>query len=167
MAPGKETGFAPPCPNLRSSGSKCRPIVLKKVLVTLLWLSGPPAVIRRPRNRAPLPTSLRLWCYAMKIGEFFENKQIFKPANVTNFYSMNICNCVIPHGSCTDCQQRLLAPLKVSSCSIGVTSMLAPRVFSAWTCVCFANNKTFPIFNKLLLNFWRQLLLRKRPRKPG
>ena len=41
-APG-DISLAPPCSNLRSFGSKCT--VLKKVLVTLLWLF-PPAVIR-------------------------------------------------------------------------------------------------------------------------
>jgi len=37
-----------------------------------------PAVNRRPGNCAPLPPSLRLWCYAIKIEKFSENKQIFK-----------------------------------------------------------------------------------------
>ena len=34
--PGKETSLAPPCSNLRSFGSKCRPTVLKKVVMTFL-----------------------------------------------------------------------------------------------------------------------------------
>ena len=29
-------------------------------------------------NCAPLPPSLRLWCYAIKIGKYSEDKQIFK-----------------------------------------------------------------------------------------
>jgi len=47
--------------------------------------------------------------------------------------------------------KRLLAAFQVSSCSFCVTSNPAPRVFSAWTCICFANNKTFPTFYKLLI----------------
>ena len=63
---GKKQVLAPPWSNLTSFGSKFT--VLKKVLVTLLVLSAPPAVtrcspqsfgapivIRSPGNRAPLP----------------------------------------------------------------------------------------------------------------
>jgi len=45
----------------------------KKVLMTLLEFFGPPAVIRCPGNCALLPHSLRLWCYAMKIGKYSES----------------------------------------------------------------------------------------------
>jgi len=55
--------FGALCSNLRSFGSKP-----KKALLALLGFSAPPrnhsaptAVIRRPGNCAPLPTSLRLW----------------------------------------------------------------------------------------------------------
>jgi len=57
--PGQEASLAPACSNLRSFGSECT--VLKKVLVTLLWLycslrsdSAPRAAIRHPRNFSPL-----------------------------------------------------------------------------------------------------------------
>ena len=117
------------------------------------------------RGIFPLPHSLRLWCYAIKIGKCSENKQIFYP-NVMNFYSISICNfrtqygmdfaqflCKILH--CTVFVQTLLSfcanpVIQVSSCSFCVTSMPAPPVFLAWTCVCFANNKTFLTSNKLL-----------------
>jgi len=45
---GQEASLAPPCSNLTSFGSKYT--VLKKVLVTLLWLFGAPAAIRRPHS---------------------------------------------------------------------------------------------------------------------
>ena len=69
MAPGSRSKCGAPCPKLRSFGSKCT--ALKKVLVTLLWLFGAPAVIwllhsdsapgesRSPCT--PLVTSLRWW----------------------------------------------------------------------------------------------------------
>jgi len=146
---GKETSLAPPCSNQRPFRSKCT--VLKKsayVIVGTFWLS---AVIRRSGNCAPLPPSLRLWCYAIKIGKFSENKHIFKSEHHELLFHEHLqFSNTIRHGSCTDCQQRLLAAFQVFSCSFCVTSMPAPRVFSAWTCVCFSNNKTFPTFNKLL-----------------
>ena len=150
MAPG-DTSLAPPCLNLRSFGSKC--VVLKKVFMTLLWLYAP-VVIRRQRNCAPLPLSLRLWCYVIKLGKFSENKQIFRSERQELLFHehLQFSNAVLglPHRACTDWQQRLLAAFQVSSCSFCVTSNPAPRAVSAWTCVCFANNKTFLTFNKLL-----------------
>ena len=115
--------------------------------------SWPPAVIRPPRNCAPLAPSLRLWCNAIKIGKFSEKKQIFKTERHEILFHehLQFSNTIsLPHGFCTDCQQRLLAACQVSSCSFCVTSMPASRVFSVWTCACFANNKTFPTFSKLL-----------------
>jgi len=44
-------------------------------VVVTFW---PSAVIWRRGNCAPLTRQLRLWCYAIKIGKFSENKQIFK-----------------------------------------------------------------------------------------
>ena len=120
--------------------------------VVTFW---PLAVIWRPGNCAPLPPSLRLWCYAMKIGKFSENKQIlkFERHELLFHEHLQFSNTTgLPHGSCTDCQQRLLAAFQVSSCSFCVTSNPAPRVLSAGTCVRFSNNKTFPTFNKWL--FW-------------
>ena len=112
------------------------------------WL---PAVIRRPRNCAPLPPSLRLLCYAIKIGKFSKNKQIFKSERHKFLFHEDLqFSNTIRHRSCTHYQQRLLAAFQVSSCSFCVISMPAPHVFSEWSCVCFANNKTFPTFNKLL-----------------
>jgi len=111
----------------------------------------PPVVIRRPRNFSP---SLRLWCYAIKIGKFSEIKKIFKSERHELLFHehLQFSNAILglPHRTCTDWQQRLLAAFQVSSCSFCVTSDPVPRVFSAWTRVCFANNKTFPTVNKLL-----------------
>ena len=83
-----------------------------------------------------LPHSLRLWCYAIKIGKCSENKQIFisKRHELLFHKHLQFSN-TIRHGFCTDCQQRLLAAIQVSSCSFCVTSMPAPRVFLAWTSV--------------------------------
>jgi len=98
-----------------------------------------------PGNCTPLPPSLRLWFYARKIGKFFENKQIFKSERHELLFHEHLqFSNTIRHRSCTDCQQRLLTAFQVSSCSFCITSMPAPRVFSAWSCVCFSNNKTFP-----------------------
>ena len=90
----------------------------------------------------------------MKIGTFSENKQIFKSERHQPLFHehLQFPNTILglPHRACTDWQQRLLAAFQVSSCSFCVTSDPATRVFSAWTYVCFAKNKTFPTFNKLL-----------------
>ena len=118
----QNTSLPPSCSNLRSFGSKCA--VLKKVLITLLGLSGPSAVIWRPGNCALLPPSLRLRCYAMKIGRFFESKQIFKSERHEHLQVSN----TIRHGSCTDWQPRLFAALQVSSCSF-VSLLCLPHAF--------------------------------------
>ena len=113
-------------------------------------VSFAPRSIRRPGNipLAQLVTSLVL---CKNIGKFSENKQIFiyKRHELLFHEHLQFSN-TIRHGFCTDCQQRLLAAIQVSSCSFYVTSMPAPRVFLTRTCVCFANNQTFPTFNKLL-----------------
>jgi len=57
-------------------GNKCT--VLKKVLMTLLWLFGLPQWFGARGIAPPLLLSLRLWCYSTKIRKFSENKQIFK-----------------------------------------------------------------------------------------
>jgi len=118
------------------------------------------------------------WC-AIKIGNFSENEQIFKSERHELLFQEHLqFSNTIRHGSCTDCQQRLLAASQVFSCSFCVTARPAPHVLSAWTCVCFANDKTLPTFKKLLFKgkislrtiselFWRQRLLQKRPSKPG
>jgi len=72
----------------------------------------------------PLAPSLRLWCHAMKIGKFSESKQIFKSERHEHLQFSK----TIRHGSCTDCQQRLLAAFQVSSCSF-VTLPCLPHAF--------------------------------------
>jgi len=149
MAPGVENRSGAPMfePELFRKQMYCFEKSACNIVVTF-WS---PAVIRRQGNCAPLPPSLRLWCYATKIGKFSENKQIFKSERHELVFHEHLqFSNTIRHGSCTDCQQRLLAAFQVSACSFCVTSMPAPYVFSPWTCVCFANNKTFPTFNKLL-----------------
>jgi len=101
--------------------------------VVTFWL---PAVIRCPGNCAPLSPSLRLWCYAVKIRKFSENKQIFKSNRHELLFQKHLqFSTAIQHGSCTDCQQRLLAAFQVSSCSFWVTSMPASRVFGLELCL--------------------------------
>jgi len=113
-----------------------------------LWLH---AVIRCPGICSLLSSALRLCCYAIKIGKISENKQIFKSERHELLFHEHLqFSNAIRHGSCTDCQQRLLTAFQASSCSFCVISMPTPHFFSAWICVCFADNKTFPTFNKLL-----------------
>ena len=137
-------------PHVRTCGLPKANVVLKNCL----WHCCPfwsPRMIQRPGNCALLPHSLRLWCYAIKIGKCSENKHIFiSKCHELLFHKHLQFSNTIRHGICTDYQQRLLAAIQVSSCSFCVTSMPAPRVFLAWTYVCFANNKTFPTFKKLL-----------------
>ena len=65
--PGKETSLAPLCSNLKSFGSKCANVLLKKVFVTLLRLFGAPTVIWRPGDCAPLRyASGSGWCSPSK-----------------------------------------------------------------------------------------------------
>ena len=95
--------------------------------------------------------------YAIKIGNFSENKQIFKSERHEHLQFLN----TIWHGSCTDCQQGLLAAFQFHSCSF-VSLLCPPPLFSAWTCVCFANYKTLRKFSRFAFlrldkfenNFW-------------
>ena len=117
----QETSLPHPCSNLRSFGSTCT--VLKKCLWHF-WNFLAPAVIRRRGIMPPCPPSLRLWCYAMKIKTFSENKQIIKSERHEHLQFSN----TISHGSCADCQQRLLAAFQVSSCSF-VSLPCLPHTF--------------------------------------
>ena len=143
-----QTSLAHPCSNLRFSEANV-PLWKK-----CLWHSCdfcPPAVICRAGNCAPLPPSLRLRCYEIKIGKFSEHKLIFKSeCHELLFHEhLQFSNTTgLQIGSYTDCQQGLLAAFQVSC----FTSNPAPRVFSTWTCVCFSNDKAFPTFSKLI--FW-------------
>jgi len=134
---GKETSLAPPCSNLRSFGSKF--IVLKKVFMTLLWLFGPRQWFGARRSVPRCHPSLRLWCYSIKIGKFSENKQIFKSERHELLFHEHLqFSSTILHGSCTDCQQRLLLAFHLSSCSFCFASMPAPRVlFGVDACLFF------------------------------
>jgi len=142
-----KTSLAPPCSNLRPCGSKCT--VLKKVLMTL-WLFGPPQWFGIRGIEPPCPLSLRLlWC-AIKIGKIPKIINFSIP-NIMTFYSMNICNFRTQYGigltqTANKGYWRHFGLFRVF-CAI---FMLVPRVSSAWICVCFANNKTFPTLNKLL-----------------
>ena len=147
---GKETSLAFPCSNLKSFGSRCT--VLKKVIMALLWLFGLPQWFGALGIVPPCSLVTPL-VKCNKNRRIFQNKQTFKAErHKLPFHEhLQFSNTIgLPHGFCTDCQQRLQAAFQVSSCSFCVTSNPAPRVFSAWTCVCFANNEIFPTFNKLL-----------------
>ena len=80
---GKETSLAPPCPNLRSYGSKH----FEKSACDIVMTFGDSA----PGELCRLSPSLRLWRYAIK-SENFPKINKFSSPNVMNFYSMNICN---------------------------------------------------------------------------
>jgi len=118
---GQETSLPPPCSNLRSFGSKCS--ALKKVLMTLLGLFAPRSD-SVPGELCPLAPSLHLWCFAMKIGKFSESKQIFNSERHEHLQFSK----TIRHGSCTECQQRLLAAFQVYSCSF-VSLLCLPHAF--------------------------------------
>ena len=108
-------------PHVRTWGlSEANVLFWKKVLMTLLELFRPPQWFGA-EVLCPLAPSLRLWCYAMKIGKFSESKQIFKSEHLQ--FSKTI-----RHGSCTDWQQRLLAAFQVSSCSF-VSLPCLPHAF--------------------------------------
>jgi len=142
---GKETSLAPPCSNLRSFGSKCT--VLKKVLMTILWLFTPPQWFGS-RELCPLPPSLRRWWYAIKIAKVSENKQIFKSERhelLCHEHLQFSKTIGLPQESCTDCQQRLLAAFQVSSCSFCVPSNPAPCVF-----------RRGPVFVLLIIKLFQQ-----------
>jgi len=110
----QETSLPPPCSNLRSFGSKCFEInCFEKSAYDIVGTFWPPTVIRCPGNCDYLPPSLRLWCYAIKIGKYSESKQIFKSECHEHLQFSN----TIRHGSCTECQRRLLAAFQVSSYS--------------------------------------------------
>jgi len=65
-----------------------------------------------------------------------------------NFYSMHICNFRTQYGKglvqTTNIDYWQHFVFFVYSC---VAFMPAPRVFSARTCICFANNKVFSTIN--------------------
>ena len=143
-----QTSLAHPCSNLRFSEAN---VPLWKSAYDTVVSFWPPAVICRAGNCAPLPPSLRLRCYEIKIGKFSEHKLIFKSeCHELLFHEhLQFSNTTgLQIGSYTDCQQGLLAAFQVSC----FTSNPAPRVFSTWTYVCFSNNKASPTFSKLI--FW-------------
>ena len=109
----------------------------------------------------PCPPSLRLWCYAMKIKTFSENKQIIKSERHEHLQFSN----TISHGSCADCQQRLLAAFQVSSCSF-VSLPCLPHAFlrRGPVFVSFSDIQqvTFLRLDKFENNFWIVLEVRFR-----
>jgi len=102
---GKDTSLPPPCSNPRSFGSKCT--VLKQVLTTFLRHFCPRSY-SAPGELCPLVTSLVFKTERHELL-FHEHLQFSNTIG-------------LPHGSCTDCQQGLLAVSQVSSCSFCVTS---------------------------------------------
>ena len=144
MAPGAINKSAAPCSKLRFFGSKCT--VLKKCAHDNAGIICPPAVIRFPGNCVPLPPRHVFGVMEWK-SENFPKANKFSRPNL-----MNICNfrkqfkAWILHRVPTEVTGGI-SGFFVLFC---VTSMPAPCVSSAWTCVCFANNKSFRTFNKKL-----------------
>ena len=144
MGLGREASLAPPCSNLRSFRKQM--YYMEKSAYDIVVTFWPPAMIRRPMNCAPLLLSLRLWCYSIKIRKFSENKQIFKSERHELLFREHAAIFEynsLPHGSCADCQQKLLGAFPVSSCSFCVTSNPVPRVISSWTCFVLLIMKLF------------------------
>ena len=140
---GQEISLPPLCSNLRSFGSKCT--VLKKCL----WHCWYFLVSRNdlaPGELCPLAPSLRLWCYAIKIGKFPKVNQFSSP-NV-----MNICNFRTQYG--TDLAQnankgywRHFRFLRVVLCHF----YACPTHFSGWTCVLLITK----VFGRLTSYFFK------------
>jgi len=122
MAPGARNKFAAPMfePKVFRKQMYC----FEKSAYVIVGTFWPPAVIWRPENCDPFPPSLRLWCYAIKIGKVSESKPIFKPERHEHLQFSN----TIRHGSCTEGQQRFLAAFQVSSCSF-VSLLCLPHAF--------------------------------------
>jgi len=139
---GQEISLPPLCSNIRSFGSKCT--VLKKSACHC-WYFLTSRSDSAPGELCPLAPSLRLWCYVIKIGKLSESKPIFKSERHEHLQFSN----TIRHGSCTECQQRLLAAFQVSLFSFVSLLCLRPAFFRRGP-VCFVNNKSFRTFNKLL-----------------
>ena len=156
MPPGARNKFGAPCSNLRSFGSKWtvdfKTVVLKKVLMTLLWLFASPQWFGAQGIVLLRPPSLRLWCYAINIGKFSENKKFSSP-NIMYFYSMNICNFRTQYSM--DLAQtankgywRHFRFLRV----VFVALLCLPHAFFRRGPVfVLLKSKTFPTSNKLLL----------------
>ena len=100
--------------------SEANVLFWKKVLMTLLGLVGPPRWFCA-RELFPFYPSLCLWYYAIKIGKFSDEHVQFSKS--------------IRHGSCTDCPQRLLAAVKVSSCSFVSLLCLLHAFFGVDLCL--------------------------------
>ena len=111
-------------PHVRTWGLSEANVLFWKKCSWRCWNFLAPRSDSAPRNRAPLPPSLRLWCYAMKIGKVSKSKQIFKSERHEHLQFSK----TIRHGSCTDWQQRLLAAFQVSSCSF-VSLPCLPHAF--------------------------------------
>ena len=122
------------------------------------WLVGtfwPPAVIPRPGNCSPCTP--RYVTGVMQIGKFSESKQVFRSEHHEHLQFSKTVN----DGSCTDCQQRLLAAFQVSSFSF-VSLLCLPNALFRRGPVFVFFNKTSRIFNKFTFsrlnksenNFW-------------
>ena len=106
----------------------------------------PPAVIRRPGNCTPCSPPYVSGVTESK-SENFPQINKFASPNIMNFYSMNICNFRTQQAYRMDLAHtankgycRRFKFFRV----VFVSLLIMPHAFfSAWTCVCFANNKTF------------------------
>jgi len=120
-------------PHVRTWGLSEANVLFWKSAYDSVVTFGPPQWFGARGIVPPCPPSLRLCCYAIKIiGKFSENKQIFKSERHELLFHehLQFSNTIgLPHGSCTDCQQRLLATFHVSSCSFVSLLILPTRFF--------------------------------------
>jgi len=126
---GQETVLAP------WGLSEVNVLFWKKVLMTLLCLFAPRSNSSTGNcvSSAPLIPSLLL---RNKIGKFSENKQMFKSERHVLLFRAHLqFSNTMRHGSCTDCQQRLLEAFQVSSCNFCVTSVCPRRFFDVEQCL--------------------------------
>jgi len=137
---GQETSLLHPCSNLRSFGSKCS--TFKKVLMTLLGLFAPQQWFDTWGIVPSCPIATSLVFCKWKSERFLKANKFSSPK------VMNICNFRTQYRM--DLAQTANKGYWRHFRFIRVTSMPPPCIFSTWTCVCFANNKTFRIFNQLL-----------------
>jgi len=121
-------------PHVRTWGFRKQMYCFEKRAHDIVGTFWPPAVIRRPRNCAHLPpSSLALRNENRKNSE---NKQIFNSESHEHLQFSK----TIRHGSCTDCQRRLLAAFQVSSGS-----------FVSLPCLPHAYLRCGPVFVLLII----------------
>ena len=116
-------------PHVRTWGLSKTNVLFWKIAYDIVVTFSSPQWFATRGIVPPCPPSLRLWWYAIKIGKFSENKQIsMSERHELLFHEHLQFSNKIQHGSCTGCQQRLLAAFQVSWRSF-VSLLCLPNAF--------------------------------------